>query len=235
LIFLPIFDPVLPGINLTIPRGKITAIVGSSGSGKTTLIKLLLGFYTPGHGYIKIGHTALEAIDKNVWREACGTVMQEGYIFSDTIAENIAESDERVNLEKMLHATETANIREFIESMPLSYNTMIGAKGNGISQGQRQRMLIARAVYKDPAFLFLDEATNALDAVNEGVILRNLNQFFEGRTVIIVAHRLSTVKHADQIVVLEKGRVVETGKHADLVEQKGYYYNLVSNQLEIGR
>lgn len=232
--YTPIADPVLTAINLTIPRGKVTAIVGTSGSGKTTLIKLLLGFYKPTHGLIKVGNTALEALDKATWRASCGVVMQEGYIFSDTIAENIAESSDHVDLAKLLSAAETANIQAFIESMPLSYNTMIGARGNGISQGQRQRMLIARAVYKDPEFLFLDEATNALDAINEGVILDHLNQFFQGRTVIIVAHRLSTVRHADQIVVLEKGEVVETGRHQELIDRRGKYYELISNQLELG-
>lgn len=232
--YTPIADPVLTDIHLTIPRGKVTAIVGTSGSGKTTLIKLLLGFYKPTKGYIKVGNTALEALDKATWRASCGVVMQEGYIFSDTIADNIAESSDHVDMSKLLNASETANIQEFIESMPLSYNTMIGAKGNGISQGQRQRMLIARAVYKDPDFLFLDEATNALDAINEGVILDHLNQFFKGRTVIIVAHRLSTVKHADQIVVLEKGVVVETGNHIELIAKRGKYYELISNQLELG-
>ena len=232
--YTPIADPVLTAINLTIPRGKVTAIVGTSGSGKTTLIKLLLGFYKPTHGLIKVGNTALEALDKATWRASCGVVMQEGYIFSDTIAENIAESSDHVDLAKLLSAAETANIQAFIESMPLSYNTMIGARGTGISQGQRQRMLIARAVYKDPEFLFLDEATNALDAINEGVILDHLNQFFQGRTVIIVAHRLSTVRHADQIVVLEKGEVVETGRHQELIDRRGKYYELISNQLELG-
>jgi len=225
---------VLSNINLEIPRGKVTAIVGASGSGKTTLIKLLLGFYKPSRGVIKIGGTVLDAIDKATWRSECGVVMQEGFIFSDTMAENIAESDDYVNIEKIYTSSDTANIREFIESMPLSYNTMIGAKGNGISQGQRQRLLIARAVYKNPDFLFLDEATNALDAINEGVIIENLNKFFKGRTVIIVAHRLSTVRHADQIIVLEKGEVVEVGHHSDLVKQTGKYYALISNQLELG-
>lgn len=232
--YTPIAPMVLSNINLVIPRGKVTAIVGTSGSGKTTLIKLLLGFYKPSKGVIKIGSTVLEAIDKATWRSECGVVMQEGFIFSDTMAENIAESDDHVDLEKMYVSSETAHIREFIESMPLSYNTMIGAKGNGISQGQRQRMLIARAVYKNPDFLFLDEATNALDAINEGIIIDNLNKFFRGRTVIIVAHRLSTVRHADQIIVLEMGDVVEVGHHTELVKQKGKYYTLISNQLELG-
>lgn len=228
-----IAEKVLTNINLEIPRGKITAIVGSSGSGKTTLIKLLLGFYKPTSGEIKIGNTFFDSIDKSAWRSECGVVMQEGFVFSDTIAENIAESDNEVNAERLFAATEAANIKDFVESMPLSYNTMIGAKGNGISQGQRQRLLIARAVYKDPEFLFLDEATNSLDAINEKIIIENLNKFFNGRTVIIVAHRLSTVRHADQIVVLEKGEIVEIGKHAELVKKRGKYYNLVSNQLEL--
>lgn len=231
--YTPVSPLVLQDITLKIPRGKITAIVGSSGSGKTTLMKLLLGFYPTSKGFIKVGNTALEAIDKNIWRADCGVVMQEGYVFSDTIAENIAESDDKVDIDKLFSSCETANIKEFIESMPLSYNTMIGAKGNGVSQGQRQRLLIARAVYKNPHFLFLDEATNALDAINEGIIIENFNKYFTGRTVIIIAHRLSTVRHADQIVVLEKGLVVEVGSHADLIYSKGKYHTLISNQLEL--
>ena len=160
--------------------------------------------------------------------------MQDGYIFSDTIANNIAESDDYVNKEKLLKAVQMANIQSFVESLPLHYNTMIGARGNGISQGQKQRILIARAIYKDPDFLFFDEATNALDARNEKVIMENMNQFFEGRTVVVAAHRLSTVKNADQIVVLEEGKLVENGTHKELVELKGTYYHLVKDQLELG-
>ncbi len=227
-------DYVLRDINLEIPQGKVTAIVGASGSGKTTLIKLLLGFYPPVQGSIRVADMPLSNIDKTFWRSQCGAVMQDGFIFSDTIANNIAESAEQVDKQRLVQAVETANIREFIESLPLSYNTMIGARGNGISQGQRQRLLIARAVYKDPQFLFFDEATNALDARNEKAIVYNLQDFFEGKTVVVVAHRLSTVRNADQIVVLEKGELVEKGRHEELVAQKGAYYNLIKDQLELG-
>lgn len=225
---------VLKDINLAIPEGKVTAIVGTSGSGKTTLVKLLLGFYPPASGSITVGSLPLANIDKTSWRSRCGAVMQDGFIFSDTIANNVAESEEQVDKARLVRAVETANIREFIESLPLRYNTMIGARGNGISQGQRQRLLIARAVYKNPEFLFFDEATNALDARNEKAIVQNLEQFFEGKTVIVVAHRLSTVRNADQIVVLEKGQLVEKGTHQELVEKKGAYFNLIKDQLELG-
>ncbi len=226
---------VLRNVNLTIPRGKITAIVGTSGSGKTTLVKLLLGFYEAQKGRIKIGSIDINNVNKRDWRKKCGAVMQDGYIFSDTISNNIAESDESTpDRTKLLNAVQVANIQEFIETMPLSYNTMIGSQGNGLSQGQKQRLLIARAVYKNPEYLFFDEATNALDAVNERKIVENLNNFFEDRTVIIVAHRLSTVKHADQIIVLEQGEAIEIGTHQELVDKKGAYYHLVKNQLELG-
>lgn len=227
-------DDVLIDIDLLIPNGKVTAIVGTSGSGKTTLIKLLLGFYQATKGTILLGHQNINQIIPAFWRKQCGVVMQDGFVFSDTIANNIAESDERVDVERLLEAAEVANIKSFIESMPLHYNTMIGAKGNGLSQGQKQRLLIARAAYKNPNFLFLDEATNALDANNERVIVENLQRFYANKTVVVVAHRLSTVKHADQIVVLEKGRVVEVGNHIELVKSKGAYFNLVKNQLELG-
>ena len=227
-------DDVLKEINITIPQKKVTAIVGTSGSGKTTLVKLLLGFYKPRKGHIKIGGMQLGNIRKSFWRQKCGAVMQDGYIFSDTIANNIAESDEVVDKEKLLHAVKMANIQDFIEELPLGYNTLIGTRGNGISQGQRQRFLIARAIYKNPDFLFFDEATNALDAKNERVIIENLNQFFAGKTVIVVAHRLSTVKNADQIVVLERGTLKEIGTHQELVQKKGMYYKLVKDQLELG-
>ncbi|WP_052600011.1 peptidase domain-containing ABC transporter [Aureispira sp. CCB-QB1] len=227
-------DDVLKEIDLTIPAGKVTAIVGTSGSGKTTLVKLLLGFYKPRKGSIKLGNTPISSIKKSLWREKCGAVMQDGYIFSNTIANNIAESDESVDKNKLLKAVKIANIQEFIEDLPLSYNTNIGAKGNGISQGQRQRLLIARAVYKNPDFLFFDEATNALDSKNEKIIVENLDQFFAGKTVVIIAHRLSTVKNADQIVVLEKGELKEIGTHQELVQNQGLYFKLIKDQLELG-
>ncbi len=231
-------DMVLKDVDLTIPQGKITAIVGTSGSGKTTLVKLLLGFYEPTSGQIKMGGVHLENIPRRQWRSVCGAVMQDGYIFSDTIANNIAASDEDnvrgLDRARLLKAVKTANIQDFVENLPLGYNTMIGAKGNGLSQGQKQRLLIARAVYKDPDFLYFDEATNALDAKNERVIMGNLNEFFRGRTVVVVAHRLSTVKNADQIVVLEMGKIVEVGTHNELTMKRGSYYNLVKNQLELG-
>ncbi len=225
---------VLKNINLTIPAGKVTAIVGTSGSGKTSLMKLLLGFFEPSSGSIRIGAMPLNGIRKSWWRGRCGAVLQDGYIFSDSIANNIAESDEFVNKTKLALAAEVANIQEFIHALPLAYNTMIGAQGNGISQGQRQRILIARAVYKNPDYLFFDEATNALDAKNEKIIVENLHTFFEGKTVVVVAHRLSTVRNADNIVVIEKGELVEQGKHATLTRQRGKYYQLVKNQLELG-
>lgn len=227
-------NDILKNINLTIPAGKVTAIVGTSGSGKTTLIKLLLGFYKPRKGNIKIGNTPISNIKKSLWRDKCGAVMQDGYIFSNTIANNIAESDDTVDRHKLLKAVKIANIQEFVEGLPLSYNTNIGAKGNGISQGQRQRLLIARAVYKNPDFLFFDEATNALDSKNEKIIVENLDQFFKGKTVVVIAHRLSTVKNADQIVVLEKGELKEIGTHKELVQQQGLYFKLIKDQLELG-
>ncbi|WP_349679402.1 peptidase domain-containing ABC transporter [Flavobacterium sp. UBA6046] len=225
---------VLKNLNLLIPANKVTAIVGTSGSGKTTLLKLLLGFYPPTDGKIIIGKTPLKSITSTTWRKNAGTVLQDGYIFSDTIANNIAISDETVDKEKLYNAVETANIRDFIDSLPIGYNTKIGSSGNGVSQGQKQRLLIARAVYKNPQYLFLDEATNALDANNELVIMNNLNNFFNGKTVVIVAHRLSTVKNADNIIVLENGEIVEQGNHSDLTKKRGNYYNLVKNQLELG-
>lgn len=227
-------DYVLNGINLTIPENKVTAIVGASGSGKTTLIKLLLSFYQPNKGKIKIKDIPINDINPHLWRQKSGAVMQDGFIFSDTIANNIAVGEDIVDKQKLLHAVEVANIKEFIESLPLKYNTKIGMEGNGISQGQRQRLLIARAVYKNPDFLFFDEATNALDANNEKNILDNLNSFYKGKTVIIVAHRLSTVQNADNIVVMDKGEIIEEGTHKELTCKKGAYYTLVKNQLELG-
>ncbi|NOR45962.1 MAG: ATP-binding cassette domain-containing protein, partial [Candidatus Delongbacteria bacterium] len=230
----PESEVVLDDVNLVIPEGKITAIVGSSGSGKTTLIKLLLGFYKPQKGNIIVGYNDLKSINSTSWRKKCGVVMQEGYIFSDTIANNISISDEKPDKKKLKHAVHVANIEEFIETLPLGYNTKIGADGHGLSQGQKQRMLIARSVYKNPEFIYFDEATNALDANNEKVIMENLDQFFKGKTVVVVAHRLSTVKNADQIVVLEKGKIIEQGTHKELADLKGAYFNLVKNQLELG-
>jgi ATP-binding cassette subfamily B protein len=227
-------EPVLKDIELYIPEGKVTAIVGTSGSGKTTLLKLLLKFYQPTAGKIHVGEANLGNLSHALWRSQCGVVMQDGFIFSDTIARNIAVGDEYPDPRKLRHAVQVANIGDWIESLPLGFNTKIGAEGNGISQGQKQRILIARAVYKDPQYLFFDEATNALDANNESVIMDNLEQFFRGRTVVVVAHRLSTVQHADQIVVLHKGEITEVGSHAELTHRQGDYYRLVKNQLALG-
>lgn len=227
-------DNVLEDVSLAIPAGKVTAIVGMSGSGKTTIVKLLLGFYPPKKGEILAGGTNLKNIRPSDWRARCGAVMQDGFIFSDTIARNIAVGEEHIDTQRLLNAVQVANIGEMIDALPLGYNTKIGQEGKGISQGQRQRILIARAVYKNPDFLFFDEATNALDANNEKVIMENLQQFFKGRTVVVVAHRLSTVRNADQIVVLNHGRIVEVGTHEQLTSLHGEYFELVRNQLEMG-
>lgn len=226
-------DYVLDGISLFIPGRKVTAVVGASGSGKTTLIKLMLGFYLPNKGAVKVNDTSLESINPHLWRAKTGAVMQDGFIFSETIAQNIAVGEEQVDLERLRHAVMVANIRDFIDSLPLGYNTKIGMEGNGISQGQRQRILIARAVYKNPEYLFFDEATNALDANNEKEIMEHLQAFYKGKTVVVVAHRLSTVMNADKIVVLDKGRIAEEGTHKELTERRGLYYQLVKNQLEL--
>jgi ATP-binding cassette subfamily B protein len=227
-------EPVLEDVDLYIPEGKTTAIVGMSGSGKTTILKLLLRFYEPEKGEIKVGDQLLDNFSFKAWRAQCGVVMQDGFVFSDTIEKNIAVGDEHPDKVKLKHAIKVANIQDFINDLPLGLNTKIGAEGNGISQGQRQRLLIARAVYKDPQYIFFDEATNALDANNERVIMNNLNDFFAGRTVIIVAHRLSTVSNADNIIVLSKGRIIEQGTHQELTSIRGDYYQLVKNQLELG-
>ena len=226
-------DYALENVTMTIPEHKVTAIVGASGSGKTTVIKLLQGFYSPNKGCIKIGETPLGMINPHLWRSRTGSVMQESYIFSDTIAKNIAVSTENVDKERLRHAVKVANIDDFIHSLPMGYNTKIGMEGNGISQGQRQRILIARAVYKNPEFIFLDEATNSLDSNNESVIMHNLQKFYEGKTVVIVAHRLSTVRHADNIIVMDEGHIVEEGTHEELIRTHGVYYSLVHNQLDL--
>lgn len=233
------YDPhalnnTIENINFNIPQGKVTAIVGASGSGKTTLIKLMLGYYSVGNGNIKIGESDISEINLKWWRRQCGVVMQDGVIFSESIARNIAVDDGEIDKERLVKAAEIANIHDYIMSLPLKYNTKIGRDGAGLSQGQKQRILIARAVYKNPQFIFLDEATNALDAKNERAIVENLNEFYKGRTVVVVAHRLSTVKNADQIVVLDAGKVVEVGDHNTLIAKHGTYYNLVKNQLELG-
>ncbi len=224
----------LQNISFDIPSGKLTAIVGASGSGKTTLIKLMLGYYKTLMGEICIAGRNINEYNLKWWRRQCGVVMQDGVIFSETIERNIAVDDGKVDVVRLEHAAKIANIHDYINELPLKYNTKIGQDGVGLSQGQKQRILIARAVYKNPDFIFLDEATNALDAKNERAIVENLNEFYKGRTVIVVAHRLSTVKNADQIIVLDAGTVVEVGNHQSLIEDKGTYYNLVKNQLELG-
>ncbi len=225
-------DYVLNNLTLTIPQNKITAIVGASGSGKTTLLKLLQGFYEPNKGRIRIGETLLNTINPHLWRSCIGAVMQDGYIFSDTIVRNIAISGHDVDKKHLLNAVKIANIQEYINALPLGYDTKIGMEGNGMSQGQKQRILIARVVYKNPEYIFLDEATNSLDTHNERVIMDNLQKFFNGKTVVVIAHRLSTVKNANNIIVLDKGNVVEEGTHQQLLDKHGVYYSLIKNQLE---
>lgn len=225
---------ILKSVSLRIPKGKTTAIVGTSGSGKTTILKLLLNFYHPTDGTIRLGDVNLKNLHNRLWRSKCGVVRQDGYIFNDSIAKNIALGDEIVNKQKLLNAVKVANIQNFIESLPLGYNTKIGREGLGLSQGQRQRLLIARAVYKDPDYIFFDEATTALDSYNEMVIMENLEDFFRGKTVVIVAHRLSTVMNADNIIVIESGEIVEQGTHEELTYIRGAYFQLVRNQLELG-
>ena len=234
-------DLVLQDLSVHMPANKVTAIVGSSGSGKTTLMKVLLKFYEPTNGKILLSTSYsdsmgvdLTSISPQTWRGKCGVVMQEGYIFNDTIANNIAVGVDIVDKQKLKHAVTVANIKEFIEKLPLNYNTKIGMEGIGISTGQKQRILIARAVYKNPDYLFFDEATSALDANNEKIIMNNLNEFFKNKTVVVIAHRLSTVKNADQIIVLDKGKIIEKGNHTELTALKGSYYELVKNQLELG-
>jgi ATP-binding cassette subfamily B protein len=224
----------LKDVDLYIEANKTTAIVGTSGSGKTTLLKMMLGFYQPVSGEIMVGNTKLSNLSIALWREKSGAVMQDGFIFPDTIAFNIAPGVENIDEDKLLKAVEIANIRHFIDTLPLRYNTKIGANGHGLSEGQKQRLLMARVIYKNPEFIFFDEATNSLDAHNEKVIVDNLSEFFKGKTVVIVAHRLSTVRNADKIVVIDNGRIIETGHHTSLIEKKGAYFDLVKNQLELG-
>lgn len=233
------YDPhalsrTIEGVSIHIPEGKITAIVGASGSGKTTLIKLMLGYYPVLNGEITIAGHNINEYNLKWWRRQCGVVMQDGVIFSESIARNIAVDDNEIDMKRLEKAAEIANVKDFVMALPLKFNTNIGRDGMGLSQGQKQRILIARAVYKNPQFIFLDEATNSLDASNERAIVENLDKFYKGKTVVVVAHRLSTVRNADQIIVLDKGKVVEVGNHTTLTAKRGVYYNLVKNQLELG-
>jgi len=228
-------EPILQDVSYRIPMGKVTALVGTRGSGKTTLIKLLLKYYQPTQGKIILGDTDLQTIPHYDWRTRCGTVLQEGYIFSDTVLENIGLGSTVIDREKVRWAAQVASIDSFIEKeLPLGYDTKIGEEGLQLSVGQKQRLLIARAVYREPEFLFLDEATNSLDALNESQIMDRLVSFFRGRTVVLVAHRLSSVQKADNILVLDKGKIVESGRHIDLVKKQGHYFHLIKDQLNIG-
>ena len=233
------YDPhalrkTIDDVSIHIPQGKVTAIVGASGSGKTTLIRLMLGYYPVLEGKINIGNTDINKLNKKWWRRQCGVVMQDGVIFSESIARNIAVDDGDIDKERLLKAAEIACIKDYAMALPLKFNTKIRRDGVGLSQGQKQRILIARAVYENPDYIFLNEATNSLDANNERSIVENLDKFYKGKTVVIVAHRLSTVKNADQIVVIDHGKVVEVGNHESLTAKRGAYYNLVKNQLELG-
>jgi ATP-binding cassette subfamily B protein len=225
---------VLRNINLQIPKGKVTAIVGRSGSGKTTLLKLLLHFYAPSEGVLRVGDINLASLSNALWRQKCGAVLQDGFIFSDTIARNIALGAEIIDKAKLITAVKVANIQSFIESLDLGYNTPVGQNGMGLSQGQKQRILIARAVYKSPDYLFFDEATTALDSFNEMIIMENLLEHFANKTIVLVAHRLSTIKHADNIIVIEDGELVEQGSHEELTYSRKAYFQLVRNQIELG-
>ena len=224
---------VLNNISLDIPQGKTTAIVGFSGSGKTTLLKMILGFYEPDKGCIKIGKHNIKEYDLREWRKNCGIVMQDGYIFSDTIAGNIAPGVDKVDINRLERATKIANIKDFINKLPMEYRTKIGSDGLGLSVGQKQRILIARAVYKDPDYILMDEATNSLDATNEAEIIENMNEFLLGRTAVVIAHRLSTIRNADNIIVLQNGSVAEQGCHEELIDKHSIYYTLVKNQLNV--
>lgn len=224
----------LEDISLHIPANSVTAIVGASGSGKTTLLKMLQGFYAPVKGRLTIGGMDIQSIQTPLWRHHIGSVMQDGFIFSDTIAKNIAVCHEdEIDKERLLDVTSKVNLLDYVYSQPMNFSTKLGNEGIGLSQGQRQRILLARAMYKNPDYLLLDEATNALDTHNERTIMDNLSEFFKSKTVVIAAHRMSTIKNADNIVVLDKGKIVEQGTHGQLVEQKGYYYNLVKEQLNL--
>ncbi|MEZ4987253.1 MAG: ABC transporter ATP-binding protein [Saprospiraceae bacterium] len=229
----PLVGNILQDISCTLPAGKTTAIVGASGSGKTTFIKLLLGFYPPTHGHIQIGGSTLKEMGLKKWRQQCGAVLQDGHIFSDSLLNNIIEGQGSPNREQLQAALTISCLQEFVQKLPQGLQTQIGVQGSGISQGQRQRILMARAVYKQPHYLFLDEATNALDAQHEKDLLQNLETFANGKTVVVVAHRLSTIRHADHIILIHEGRIAEQGTHETLIQAKGLYYQLVQNQLSV--